>query len=207
MNAELLKGTVALPDPLVKLGHRPGDPPHCSFYGMETEGSKDIIQYMPISKEYAMEYGDLKGLIDGIHGALGESQGLIEVGTGKTAKGKDYIYSIIKTLLPPEKGGGVTYTLCLDADYPEFCFRMMGYFNENGITGMRDSMVLELERRKNENEPFEELMKRWMKDPYDENYTKGIRMNLSEQKEYDAQFPGHPLSVGRMIVDYYISNN
>ena len=207
MNAKLLNGTIALPDPLVKLGHRPGDPPHCSFYGMETAESRDIIQYMPISKEYAMEYGDLKGLIDGIHGELGDSQGLIEVGTGKTAKGRDYIFSIIKTLLSPEKRGGVTYTLCLDADYPDFCMRMMGFFNEKGATGRRDALCMELERRKNEGESTEDLLKRWMKDPYDENYTKGIRMNLSEQREYDESFPEHPLSVGRMIVDYYINNN
>ena len=33
----------------------------------------------------------------------------------------------------------------------------------------------------------------WYK-PYDENYTRGIRMNLSERREYDRSFPHHPLS-------------
>ena len=35
----------------------------------------------------------------------------------------------------------------------------------------------------------------WMQDPYDSEYKKGVQKNLSDNSEYDAQFPDHPLSV------------
>ena len=47
----------------------------------------------------------------------------------------------------------------------------------------------------------------WFKDPYDKNYKKGILMNLSENMEYDAMFPQHPLSETRNFIKYIIENN
>ena len=205
LNTLLMNEVIVLSDKLTQLGHRPGDPPHAAFFSMESKVSKDIVQYMPIGKDQSMDYGDLKGLIAGIHGALGETQGLIEVGTGKTGKERDYIYSIVKSALPENRGGGVTYTLCLDVDYPAFCLRVMGFFKESGVTGTRDTAVLELETRKNGS--IEEVMKKWNRDPYDEEYKKGRLMNLSEQREYDELFPAHPLSMLREFTDQFIREN
>jgi len=207
LNSIVLNEIVVLPDKLVQLGKRPGDPPNAAFYAMESAQSKDIVQYMPIAKENAMDYSDLKGLVDGVHNELGETQGLIEVLNGKTSKGKNYIYSIIKSALSPQRGGGVTYTLCLDVDFEGFCLRVMGFFKEVGITGVRDSACLELERRKSGYGSIEDVMRNWRKDPCDENYTKGNLMNLSEQREYDEAFPDHPLSLLRQFTDFFISNN
>ena len=42
---------------------------------------------------------------------------------------------------------------------------------------------------------------------YYENYTKGIRMNLSEDSKYDKLFPEHPLSILRDFLRYLIQYN
>ena len=47
----------------------------------------------------------------------------------------------------------------------------------------------------------------WMQDPYDKNYTRGLRMNLSEAPEYDAVFPTHPLSILRGFLKDVIQYN
>ena len=40
----------------------------------------------------------------------------------------------------------------------------------------------------------------WVCDPYDKDYTRGARMNLSEQEKYDEMFPGFPLSMCREFI-------
>ena len=45
------------------------------------------------------------------------------------------------------------------------------------------------------------------KDPYDETYNKGLRMNLAEKEEYDVVFPEHPLSEARNLVKIIIEKN
>ena len=79
-----------------------------------------------------------------------------------------------------------------------------GQFKERGTTGVRDATVYEYARREN---LVTETGKGWFKDPYDENYTKGLVMNLSEDRKYDYSFPKHPLSELRKLIAYIIENN
>lgn len=78
-------------------------------------------------------------------------------------------------------------------------------FAEEGITGMRDTMVYELFSRENPNRenPFDG----WSCDPYDSSYEKGFLMNVSEKPEFDSFFPDHPLTKARDLVRYIIDNN
>ena len=46
----------------------------------------------------------------------------------------------------------------------------------------------------------------WFKDPYDESYTKGVLMNLSEKEEFDEIFPNHPLTEARAFIDFILNN-
>ena len=41
----------------------------------------------------------------------------------------------------------------------------------------------------------------WTQDPYDAEITKGALMNLSEQEQFDEQFPGFPLSMCREFIN------
>jgi hypothetical protein len=80
----------------------------------------------------------------------------------------------------------------------------MGTFEERGITGIRDATVHEYALREG---IIKEMGKGWMKDPYDENFKKGILMNISEQSRFDRSFPDHPLTQLRYLVSYILENN
>lgn len=99
---------------------------------------------------------------------------------------------------------GVQYCLTLQVGYPSLVLNMQGFFDEAGMTGLRDAAV------------FEEAVgeglvsgdgRGWRKDPYDPSYTRGNLMNLSEDERYDGRFPGHPLSQARALVDFIIWND
>ena len=110
---------------------------------------------------------------------------------------KDYVYSIVKNLKEPN---GVQYILTYQKFYADFFINIQGFFEETGMTGIRDSMVLELLKREGTLGNNEDPFAGWMKDPYDDSITIGVRMNLSEQEEFDEKFPGFPLSMCRELV-------
>ena len=62
-------------------------------------------------------------------------------------------------------------------------------------------------RSENPDEELDELMERWMQDPYDPDYRKGFLMNRSEVRELDEMFPWHPLSVARKLAEFIVTNN
>ena len=130
--------------------------------------------------------------IAGIRQFLGENQGLIEA-IAET----DYVFSIVKTLKQPS---GVQYVLTYQKFYPEFILNIQAFFEETGMTGIRDNVVYEMCRRQNivgtEDDPFSG----WTQDPYDANVKTGALMNISEQKQFDEKFPGFPLSMCREFV-------
>ena len=78
---------------------------------------------------------------------------------------------------------------------------------EEGVTGQREAIVFELERRKNNVRFEDDSIVGWNKDPYDENIKTGFLMNLAEQAEYDSMFPSHPLSQLRELVRFIVEKN
>lgn len=51
------------------------------------------------------------------------------------------------------------------------------------------------------------MSKRWIYDPYDKSFTKGLLMNLSEDRRFDAEFPEQSLTEVRIFADFIIGNN
>lgn len=190
-----------MPDYYVQVDSMPEDPADSVPMCAETSNAGIFVIYYPIEQYQAMPFGNAQAVIDGIHQALSESQGLIEVNTGKTALGADYIYSIVKTLKEPH---GVQYTLTYHIINDGKTVNLQGFFDEVGTTGVRDALVFEAYKRKGE---FSDNTDGWMQDPYDPEYTHGIRMNLSEQVGIDKSFPEHPLSMARELVNYLCENN
>ena len=41
----------------------------------------------------------------------------------------------------------------------------------------------------------------WSADPYDDQFDNGILMNLSEKPIYDLEFPNHPLTRSRVLIN------
>ena len=149
-----------------------------------------------------MPYENISVIVDGIHRALADTQGLIEVDAGITKNNKKYVYSIVKSKLEPS---GMQYVLTMHIDMNENTINIQAFFDEIGTTGLRDATILN--KMVSDGEIVLPNMDGWFKDPYDENYKKGLLMNLSEQSKYDVMFPQHPLSETRSFIKYVVENN
>ena len=183
-----------------KLNTMPDDPPGTQAYGTATENSECFVLAFPLDIGQTMPFDNPQAVIDGIHSALADDQALIEVKAFSTEKSM-IIYSIIKTRGQPT---GVQYTLTMDVACQNGAFHIQGFFNETGMTGMRDATVYELKRRDG---TVKEGFLGWVADPYDAGYHKTYLMNLSEREEYDTMFPAHPLSVARAFVKKVAEND
>ena len=141
-------------------------------------------------------------IIDGIHECLTEKQGLVEAVVGKTQYNKLISYSIVKSA---RETSGMIYILTMHFKKNGKALCLKGHFEEHGVTGVRDNTVYEYAMRKKLIK--EDTKEGWFKDPYDAKYTRGIRMNLSESRQFDSRFPEHPLSQLRKLIYYIIENN
>ena len=194
--------TLQLPEKYELLAALPDDPEGALSFEKDTSDAMCFVQTYPILKKDVMPMNDTKIIIDGIHESLGEKQGLIEVSNGMTKYNKQYVYSIVKSA---RRQGGMNYILTMHLMKQDLALCVKGQFEERGTTGTRDATVFEYAIR--QNLVVEDNKKGWFKDPYDETFTKGLTMNLSESREYDYSFPKHPLSELRKLVAYIIENN
>lgn len=196
--------SVMLPKEYNKVRSMPDDPPKSISYGLETEGSQVLLTVSSKARDQLMNFDNTQVVIDGIHDALKNDQGLIEVNSGETRTGRKYIYSIVKTVVPDS---GVQYCLIMDICYDEYVVTLKGFFSEHGITGVRDTTVFDFMSKQNRIILTENGVTGWNCDPYDSSYTKGIPMNCSENAEYDELFPFHPLSETRRFIRSVLENN
>ena len=184
---------IIIPKYYQKVDSMPGDPENSIPYEVQTENALCMvfISAVDYSRQLPREQDELIG---GIRQFLADNQGLIKVEVGK-----DYVYSIVKNLRKPS---GVQYILTYQRFCKDFILNVQAFFEEAGMTGIRDSMVYAMCRNEgllgedNEN-PFAG----WMQDPYDPEITKGALMNISEQEQFDEQFPGFPLSMCREFIN------
>jgi len=191
-----------------KLPEGVGIPKGAKGYSMRTGNTSVILINYPVSETQTMPFDDSQSVIDELHRNLGENEGIIEVSNGTTAGGRPYIYEIIKHGM---KGAnniflGVEYTLNINVQMDNSIQFFNGSFAEEGTTGMRESIGLELFKRANNIEDYSDMVG-WLKDPYEPEYKKGLLMNASEKAELDEQFPWHALSEARNFVKYIIKNN
>ncbi len=191
LNVVINGKTVSIPAYYQKVDAMPDDPKDSIPFMVRTDNAMCFALLFPVSQSESLPR-DKESLIAGIRQFLSENQGLIQV----EAK-KDYVYSVVKTL---KEGGGVEYNLTYQKFYPEFILNIQAFFEEIGATGIRDSIVYELCRHKNivgsDDDPFAG----WAKDPYEESISQGALMNVSEQEQFDAHFPGYPLSMCREFI-------
>lgn len=199
MNNEIM---INIPPDFRKMNSLPEDPVNSVTYGKQTQNLYCFLMIFPINNQNAMPYGNEKAVITGIHSALSNEQGLIEVKSGLTRNQKRYIYSIVKSKL---ESSGIQYILTMNVEKGDYSINIKSYFDEIGMTGLRDTTIFN--KMINEGKITSTDMNGWFKDPYDEDYKKGMLMNLSENIEYDVMFPQHPLSETRNFIKYVIDNN
>ena len=193
-----------VPDWFEQADSLPDDPPYSRAYCYRSSGAGCFALVCPIPAQSAMPYGDPRSVIDGIHQAMGDDQGLIGVEAGISRGGRRWICSIVKTL---QRTGGVQYCLTLHMEYPGCAVQVQGFFDETGTTGLRDAAVYVLLSRNGDVKTTENGLEGWSADPYDPWYTRGVRMNCSERREFDEQFPQHPLSEARRFLQELVSLN
>ena len=184
---------IFIPEYYKKVDSMPGDPENSVPYEVQTENAGCIafLSAVDYSRQLPREKDEL---ISGIRHFLAENQGLIKVDVGK-----DYVYSIVKNLREPR---GVQYILTYQRFCEDFILNVQAFFEEAGTTGIRDTMVYALCRNEGLlGDDDENPLAGWTQDPYDAEITKGALMNLSEQEQFDEQFPGFPLSVCREFIN------
>lgn len=169
----------------------PEDPPYTRSFGFQTPGALCYVVTRPIPAGSAMPFDAPRSVIDGIHHALADDQGLIAVEKGRTKAGRRFIWSIVKSLKEPS---GVQYCLTMHVEYEECAVLVQGFFDEMGTTGFRDTMVYAMLSNEGKVRATGNGIEGWNEDPYDPEYTHGNRMNCSEHEKYDELFPDHPLS-------------
>ena len=203
---------ITLPD-YYELDTRPvpvdmGLPSDASIYGMRTQTSSGMLIIFPVSERESMPFDDDRSIIDSLHKTLtGENEGLVEVGHGTTKSGFPYVYDIIKHRMVDKQGImlGMEYSINLNLKFPDEIGYINGSFMEKGISGVRESIVLEMYTR--EKGSFDEAFKSWMEDPYDKEFKQGLLRNYSERPDVDVLFPDHPLSLVRELISYIRDNN
>lgn len=194
-----IKALFQLPAEYKVLSKTPAAPMYCVNYGMKTTCCNSIIQAFPVIPNCNMKYYDVPIIINGINQSLDDNSALIEVNAGKTISNRQYSYSIIKIKNNPS---GVIYYLIMFIAYGNVAINIKGDFIEAGMTGIRDTTIWELARRKGLVSITDNSG--WCFDPYDKNSKRSYLMNLSEKEEYDEMFPDHPLSQCRKFVKLII---
>lgn len=190
--------TAKIPSNYQLLKSMPDDWPGSVAYGAQSEHALCMVLLRKVGEEEVLPRQQ-KILIDGIRKALGDKQGLIEADTGD-----DYTYSIVKTLMDQ---GGVQYHLSVQKFLEDGILDVHAYFEEYGMTGMRDTICLELCRRENLVSFEGDKLVGWFKDPYDPKWNKGVLMNLSEEPRFDSMFPDSPLSMCRAFLSTILSSD
>ena len=187
---------IHIPEYYQKVDSMPGDPENSVAYEVQTEhaGCIAFLSAVDYSNQLPREKD---ALIDGIRQFLAENQGIIKVDVGE-----DYAYSIVKTLRQPS---GVQYNLTYQRFCKDFILKVQAFFEETGRTGIRDTFVYAAFFNEGMlGNDAEDFFKGWARDPYDPGITTGALMNLSEQEQFDEQFPGFPLSMCREFINCVI---
>ncbi|WP_051206096.1 hypothetical protein [Butyrivibrio sp. FC2001] len=167
-------------------------------YVAQTTNSINVAMFFRPKKGKNMDFENVQGVIDDIHESLAENQGLIEAKSGKTKRGYDYIYSIVKSVREEEGiPMGVIYFLRMDVGFEGNVVEIYANFEEQGTTGLRESMVACMAQNAGICDMGSD---KWMEDPYDSEYKRGIPKNLAEKEGLDGLFPDNPLTQAREFI-------
>lgn len=123
--------------------------------------------------------------------ALSQGGGIVEANM-KTIDGVQAIESIIKA----PQHTGMSYIGYIAIPFQKFNYVLQITCREGGITGVREAGIflkMKLQKKVEINEETGEA-KGWTNDPYDPSFTSKIMRNISDDEQYDKDFPEHPLS-------------
>lgn len=119
---------------------------------------------------------------------------------------KIHSISIVKAILKfPQDPTGITYLASLTIPFQNCSYVVKVQCPEFGITGLRDSVIANKLLAKGEIKIGNYGYENWFSDPYISNYKSKTLMNKSEESLYDKDFPNHPLTNARKVLETIIS--
>jgi hypothetical protein len=105
---------------------------------------------------------------------------------------------VVRTIFKvPAQPQGLLYAGSLIVPFRDCSYVIKVQAREAGATGLRETVVAEQLLQRGQLQLTDAGLENWAADPYDPTFTAGNLMNQSEQPEYDAPFPDHPLSLVR----------
>ena len=126
-----------------------------------------------------------------------QNGGLLQVDT-LDVKG----YKLVKTIFKiPQEPTGISYLSSLTIPFQKFSFVIKIQAPELGTTGIRDSVVVSKFLNQREDSGGKSGYDGWFRDPYSPEFKGGTLMNKSEEEIHDADFPDHPLSKVRKMIE------
>ena len=111
----------------------------------------------------------------------------------------------VRTIFKLAQGqAGRTYLGALTFPFRNFSYVFKVQSPEGGVTGIRESAVLAalMSRGTQALDTNTGQLSGWLDAPYDSNEAGPMTRNISERPEYDAQFPEHPLSRARWVLEH-----
>lgn len=110
--------------------------------------------------------------------------------------------AVVKTIFKfPQQPSGTSYLASLTIPFEICSFVVKAQCVEAGPTGLRDAMIADRLMASGELKATDAGIQNWAADPYDTSISGRALMNKSEQQIYDTEFPNHPLSRARAIID------
>lgn len=131
------------------------------------------------------------------HSVSRANGGLIEVELCKKNK-ISFVRSIFKFR---QEKSGMAYIASLTIPFKSCSFVVKVQAIEAGITGMRDAVIADRLIAEGTISIGETGFLNWFSDPYNDDFAGGVLMNKSEQDLYDEEFPDHPLSRARQLLE------
>lgn len=113
-----------------------------------------------------------------------------------------YHSPVVKTIFKvSQEEYGMVYIASLTIPFEDYSFVVKIQTVESGITGLRDSVILNKLLESGEVLFENQEIKNWFSDPYDSDFKQGVLMNKSEDEKYDNEFPDHPLTIARRMIN------
>lgn len=116
-------------------------------------------------------------------------------------------YNAIRTIFKiSQEPFGMTYLASITIPFNNCSFVIKIQAPEVGTTGMRDNIIAMKLLQEGKINISDNGYEGWFNDPYDATIKEGVLKNLSEQRKYDNDFPQHPLSKTRTLLDKIEAN-
>jgi hypothetical protein len=163
------------------------------------QGDRLKLHYYPIPPDIDADLNNIDSVRSTYRKLVDEAGfGLIEVETVII----DDCIAVRKLFKGQQEPNGRLYLGVLTFPFRDFSFVLKVQCNEIGVTGIRDSIILNNMIGTGEVDIDSGSMIGWLDDPYNPNEMGPMTRNKSERPEYDTQFPDHPLSRARWVLNH-----